>query len=324
MSKRVAGIDVGKQELVGSVARGPGRRFPNTEAGRTAVVAWVRAQAVTHVVCEATGGYERLVVQCLRGTALAVSVAPPTKVRAFARAVGQGAKTDPLDAQLLAHYGEVFDLPVEAAQEEASAEVRALLGRRQQLLEQRIQEHNRLEKGLQGRVKKSCQRHLAWLDKELQHLEEEYQQAIQAKPALAERAALYQSVRGVGVLTAATLLAYAPELGQGSGKAVTALVGVVPWAADSGRHRGYRAIRGGRGLVRRALYMAALSVVRTDTDLGRFYQRLLIGNPGSLICSALVKRKTLDSCFRENDKRGYFRINAKKETTGMTRRERAG
>lgn len=294
MSKRVAGIDVGKQELVVSVARGPGRRFPNTEAGRTAVVAWVRAQAVTHVVCEATGGYERLVVQCLRGTALAVSVAPPTKVRAFARAVGQGAKTDPLDAQLLAHYGEVFDLPVEAAQEEASAEVRALLGRRQQLLEQRTQEHNRLEKGLQGRVKKSCQRHLAWLDKELQHLEKEYQQAIQAKPALAERAALYQSVRGVGMLTAATLLAYAPEWGQGSGKAVTALVGVVPWAADSGRHRGYRAIRGGRGLVRRALYMAALSVIRTDTDLGRFYQRLRQrGKPGKVALVAVMRKLLL-------------------------------
>ena len=247
MTKRVAGIDVGKQEVAVSVARGPGRRFPNTAAGLTAMLAWVQEQAVTHVVCEATGGYERLLVQRLRGTALAVSVAHPPKVRAFARAVGQGAKTDPLDAQILAHYGEVFELPVEAAQEEASAEVRALLGRRQQLLEQRIQEQNRLEKGLQGRVKKSCQRHLAWLDKELKHLEEEYQQAIQAKPELAERAALYQSVHGVGVLTAATLLAYVPELGQGSGKALTALVGLVPWAADSGTHRGYRAIRGGRG-----------------------------------------------------------------------------
>ena len=182
----------------------------------------------------------------------------------------------------MAHYGEVFDLPVEAAQEEASEEVRALLGRRQQLLDQRTQELNRLEKGLRGRVKQSCQRHLAWLDKELKHLEDEYQQAIEARPA-SERAALYQSVRGVGVLTSATLLAYVPELGQGSGKALTALVGLVPWAADSGTHRGYRAIRGGRGLVRRALYMAALSVIRTDTDLGRCYQRLRQrGKPGKV------------------------------------------
>ena len=167
-------------ELAVSVARGPVRWFPNTEAGITAGLAWVQGQAVTQVVCEATGGYERLVVQRVRETDdLTVAVAHPTKVRAFARAVGQGAKTDPLDAQLLAHYGEVFDLPVEAAQEEASAEVRALLGRRQQLLDQRTQERNRLEKGLQGRVKQSCQRHLAWLDKELKRLEEEYQQAIQ-------------------------------------------------------------------------------------------------------------------------------------------------
>ena len=294
MTKRVAGIDVGKQDVAVSVARGPVRRFPNTAAGLTAMLAWVRGQAVTHVVCEATGGYERLVVQRSRGTDLTVSVAHPPKVRAFARAVGQGAKTDPLDAQILAHYGEVFELPVETAQEEASAEVRALLGRRQQLLDQRTQEHNRLEKGLQGRVKKSCQRHLAWLDKELAHLEEEYQQAIQAKPELAERAALYQSVRGVGLLTAATLLAYVPELGHGSGKALTALVGLVPWAADSGTHRGYRAIRGGRGLVRRALYMAALSVIRTDTDLGRWYQGLRRrGKPGKVALVAVMRKLLL-------------------------------
>ena len=294
MPKRVAGIDVGKQEVVGSVARGPVRRFPNTEVGITGLLGWVREQGVTHVVCEATGGYERGLVQRIRGTELAVTVAHPTKVRAFARAVGQGAKTDPLDAQILAHYGEVFDLPVEAAQEAASEEVRALLGRRQQLLEQRTQEQNRLEKGLQGRVKKSCQRHLAWLDKELEQLEEEYQQALQAKPALAERAALYQSVRGVGVLTAATLLAYVPELGHGSGKALTALVGLVPWAADSGTHRGYRAIRGGRGLVRRAIYMAALSVIRTNTDLGRFYQRLRRrGKPGKVALVAVMRKLLL-------------------------------
>ena len=294
MTKRVAGIDVGKQELAVSVARGPVRRFPNTGVGLTAVLAWIREQAVTHVVCEATGGYERVVVQRVRVTDLAMSVAHPTKVRAFARAVGQGAKTDPLDAQILAHYGEVFELPVEAAQEEASEEVRALLGRRQQLLDQRTQELNRLEKGLRGRVKQSCQRHLAWLEKELQQLEEEYQQAIQARPALAERAALYQSVRGVGLLTAATLLAYVPELGQGSGKALTALVGLVPWAADSGTHRGYRAIRGGRGLVRRALYMAALSVIRTDTDLGRCYQRLRQrGKPGKVALVAVMRKLLL-------------------------------
>ncbi|MDE0405123.1 MAG: IS110 family transposase [Nitrospira sp.] len=297
MTKHVAGLDVGKHDRAVSLARGPVRRFPNTPPGVTALAAWVRRHAVTHVECEATGGYERLLVQRLRRTEVAVSGAHPTKVRAFARSVGQGAKTDPLDAQILAHYGEVFDLPVEAAQEEASAEGRALLGRRQQLLDQRTQEHNRLEKGLQGRGKQSCQRHLAWLDKEWQHLEEDYQQAVQAKPELAERAALYQSVRGGaggGMLTAATLLAYVPELGQGSGKALTALVGLVPWAADRGTHRGYRAIRGGRGLVRRALYMAALSVTRTNTDLGQFYRGLRRrGKPGKVALVAVIRKLLL-------------------------------
>ena len=294
MNKIVAGIDVGKQDLAVAVARGPVRRFPNTGPGLTAVLAWVRGQAVTHVVCEATGGYERVLVQRVRTTEFAVVVAHPTKVRAFARAVGQGAKTDPLDAQILAHDGEVFDLPVEAAQEAASEEVRALLGRRQQLLDQRTQELNRWEKGLRGRVKQSCQRHLAWLDKELQHLEEEYQRAIQARPELAERAALYQSVRGVGGLTAATVLAYVPELGQGSGKALTALVGLAPWAQDSGAHRGYRAIRGGRGLVRRALYMAALSAIRANPDLRRVYQGLRRrGKPGKVALVAVMRKLLL-------------------------------
>ena len=192
----------------------------------------------------------------------------------------------------MAHYGEVFELPRAAAQEEASAEVRALLGRCQQLLDQRTQEQQRLEKGLQGRVKQSCQRHLAWVDHELKHLEEEYQQTIQAKPELAERVALYQSGQGVGLLTAATLLAYVPELGQGSGKALTALVGVAPWAADSGTHRGDRAIRVGR--VRRALYMAALSVIRTNTDLGWFYQRLRRrGKPGKVAVVAVMRKLLL-------------------------------
>ena len=294
MTKRVAGIDVGKQAVAVSVARGVVRRFPNTDSGLTAVLTWLRGQAVTHVVCEATGGYERRLVQRVRGTALQITVAHPPKVRAFARAVGQGAKTDPLDAHILAHYGEVLDLPVRPAQVEASAEVRALLGRRQQLLDQRTQEQNRMEKGLEGRVKQSCQRHLAWLDKELQHLEEEYQQAIQAKPELAERVALYQSVRGVGLLTAAMLLAYVPELGQGSGKALTALVGVVPWAADSGAHRGHRAIRGGRAVVRRALYMAALSAIRTNTDRGRWYQGLRRrGKPGKVALVAVMRKLLL-------------------------------
>ncbi len=294
MTKRVAGIDVGKQAVAVSVARGVVRRFPNTDPGLTAVLTWLRGQAVTHVVCEATGGYERRLVQRVRGTALQITVAHPPKVRAFARAVGQGAKTDPLDAHILAHYGEVLDLPVRPAQADASAVVRALLGRRQQLLDQRTQEQNRMEKGLEGRVKQSCQRHLAWLDKELQHLEEEYQQAIQAKPELAERVALYQSVRGVGLLTAAMLLAYVPELGQGSGKALTALVGVVPWAADSGAHRGHRAIRGGRAVVRRALYMAALSAIRTNTDLGRWYQGLRRrGKPGKVALVAVMRKLLL-------------------------------
>ena len=295
MNKIVAGIDVGKQDLVVSVARGPVRRFPNTGAGLTAVLAWVREQAVTHVVCEATGGYERGLVQRVRTTELSVVVAHPTKVRAFAQAVGQGAKTDPLDAQILAHYGKVFDLPVEAAQEEASEEVRALLGRRQQLLDQRTQELNRLEKGLRGRVKQSCQRHLAWLDKELKHLEDEYQQALQARPELGRaRGLVSECVRGGGAHlrhVAGVCAGIGPRLREGADGLGR---GVCHGRRTVGPTGGIGRFAVGGGLVRRALYMAALSVIRTNTDLGRFYQGLRRrGKPGKVALVAVMRKLLL-------------------------------
>ena len=250
-----------------AVARGPGRRCPHTGAGLTAGRAWGREPAVPPVVCDATGGDARGRGHRVRTTERAVGVAPPTKGRAVARAVGPGATTDPLDAQIVAPDGEVCARPVEAAQEEAREAGRARRGRRPPLLAHRPQKLTRLEKGVRGRGTPSCQRQLAWVDKEPKPREDESQHARQARPAVAARAAVSQRVGGVGVLTAAPWLASVPEWGHGSGKALTALVGVGPWAPDSGPHRGDRAIRGGRG--RRAFDLAALSVSRTHTDLGR-------------------------------------------------------
>lgn len=293
--KRVAGIDVGKRELAVSIAVGPVRCYPNTAPGITALLAWVQSDGVTQVVCEATGGYERQVVGRLREAALPVHVAHPAKVRAFAQALGQSAKTDALDAQVLARYGELLALPVhQAVQSPGGEELREVLGRRQQLVEQRVQELGRLEKGMQGHLKKSCERHLAWLDKEIGRLEEAYQQIIQTHPELRERSALYESVRGVGSLTTASLLAYLPELGVGSGKSLTALVGLAPWARDSGGRRGHRAIGGGRGMVRRALYMSALSAVRANPELGQFYRGLRRrGKPGKVALVAVMRKLLL-------------------------------
>ena len=225
---------------------------------------------------------------------MAVQVVHPPRVRSFAQALGQGAKTDPLDAQVLAQYGEVFEVEGQSERDSASRELRGVVGRRQQLVQQRVQELNRLEKGPKGVNKKSCERHVAWLDKEIARLDKALQALVRRHPRLSQRAALYQSVSGVGELTAATLLAYLPELGQGCGKGLTALAGLAPWSHDSGQRQGHRAIRGGRGTVRRALYMAALSAIRFNQELKGFYRRLRRrGKPGKVALVAVMRKLLL-------------------------------
>lgn len=293
MKKVVAGIDVGKRELVVWLTGRGARRFGNQAEGIRALRDWLRADGVTQVVCEATGGYEGRVVERLRADGMAVHVAHPNRVRSFAQALGQGAKTDPLDAQVLAMYGEMFEVEGQSAPDSASRELRELVGRRQQLVQQRVQERNRLEKGLSGANKKSCERHVAWLDKEIARLDNALQALVRRHSQLSQRAALYQSVSGVGALTAATLLAYLPELGQGCGKGLTALAGLAPWSHDSGQHKGRRAIRGGRGTVRRALYMAALSAIRFNPELKGFYRRLRRRGKLGKVALVAVMRKLL-------------------------------
>ena len=291
--KVVAGIDVGKRELVVSVSGGAVRRFENQAGGIRALRDWLGAEGVTQVVCEATGGYEGGVVERLRAGEMAVRVAHPNRVRSFAQALGQGAKTDPLDAQVLVLYGEVFEVEGQPVPDGASEELREVVGRRQQLVQQRVQERNRLEKGLKGVNRKSCERHVAWLDKEIARLDKALQARVRRHPRLSQRAALYQSVSGVGALTAATLLAYLPELGQGCGKGLTALAGLAPWSHDSGQRRGHRAIRGGREKVRRALYMAALSAIRFNPELRGFYRRLRRRGKLGKVALVAVMRKLL-------------------------------
>ena len=294
VQKVVAGIDVGKRQLDVSVAAGPVKRFENTAAGITELLTWLADQGVTLAVCEPTGGYERGLVARVRTSSIALHVAHPNKVRALAKACGQEAKTDGLDARVLSRYGELFDVPVVPAQAEESRGLRDVLTRRHQLMGQRVQEMNRLEKGLTGALRRSCERHIVWLEKEIGRLDEQYEAQLQGHTALADPVSLYQSVRGVGQLTAAVLVAWLPELGQCNGKALTALVGLAPWAHDSGRQRGYRAIRGGRGAVRRALYMAALSALRHNAELRRFYQGLRQrGKPGKVALTAVMRKLLL-------------------------------
>ena len=160
-------------------------------------------------------------------------------------------------------------------------------------MDQRVQERNRLDKGLSGGARRSTERHVEWLDEEIGRMDEEYREALRRNARLAETVALYRSVPGVGELTAASLVAYLPELGKCEGKALTALVGLAPWSRDSGTQRGYRSIRGGRGAVRRVLHMAALSAVRYNEELDRFYRGLRKRGKTGKVALVAVMRKLL-------------------------------
>ena len=291
--KAVVGIDVGKRGLDVSVSQGPVRSFANTAEGIAALLDWIVGQDASEAVCEPTGGYEREVVRRLEESGLPVHVAHPNKVRNFARAAGHEAKTDVLDARVLSHYGEVFNLARRQSDDGAGQELKDLLKRRKDLVDQRVQERNRLEKGLSSGARRSAERHVAWLDEEIGRMDEEYREALNRNTQLSETAALYRSVPGVGELTAASLVAYLPELGKCDGKALTALVGLAPWSRDSGAQRGYRSIRGGRGAVRRVLYLAALSAVRHNEELGHFYRGLRKRGKTGKVALVAVMRKLL-------------------------------
>ncbi len=292
----VAGVDVGKADLDVSVAEGPVVRFNNTAVGLTRLLKHLRALDVTMAVCESTGGYERLLVDRLRKTEIAMYVAHPNRVRAFARACGYEAKTDPRDAQVLSRYGQVFpdaESPARELEPERE-ELQDLLRRRRQLVEQRVRELGRIDKVVTPYVARSSRRHISWLEKEIARLDKEYQAALQRSAPMAQQAALYRTVPGVGPLTAAVLVAHLPELGHWDSKSLTSLVGLAPWSRDSGRKRGRRAIRGGRGLVRRSLYTCAWAVIRHDSEMRRFYRRLRErGKPGNVSVVAVMRKLLL-------------------------------
>jgi transposase len=287
--KHVAGIDVGKRVLDVSLKGESVQRYENTVTGRSRLADGLRQKGVVLVVCEATGGYEHELVLELQDQ-IPVHVAHPNKVRAYAQAVGRLAKTDRLDAEVIRRYGEHLELPVWEGLDPQMLELRALWRRRQQLVGMRSEEKNRLEHG----STESVLRHIAWLDEEIRQLELASCHLLAKVARLSHQAELYRSVRGIGEQTAIMLLSELPELGKLTGPALTALVGLAPWSHDSGKHRGYRAIRGGRAGVRKALYMSALSAIRYDSVVKSFYLKLRKrGKPGKVALVAVMRKLLL-------------------------------
>jgi len=291
MTKPVVGIDVGKAKLdVGLADEKRVRVWANDKAGRAELSDWVVVQKAALVVVEASGGYEAALVSELVSRGVAVALVNPTRVRAFARAEGILAKTDKIDAQVLARFGVTMKPQARVRREEAQVGLNELVTRRRQLVEMLGGEKNRLQTASLA-MQAHLARHLDWLQAEIQDLEQQISQTIEANPAWAETAKRVDSAPGVGPITAATLVADLPELGHLNRQKIAALVGVAPFNHDSGKHRGKRRIFGGRTSVRSVLYMATLSAIRHNPVIKAFYQRLL--DKGKL------KKVALTACMRK-------------------------
>jgi transposase len=287
------GIDVAKAQL--DIALRPtDERWPvaNDDAGIAALVARLQALQPTLIVLEATGGSQRAVVAALAAARLPVAVVNPRQARDFAKATGQLAKTDALDARALAHFAEAVRPTPRPLADAQADELRALLARRRQLVTMRTAEQNRLGSA-PSRLQTDIQAHITWLNERLAMLDDDLDTALRASPVWREREELLRSVPGIGPVCTRTLLLDLPELGTLSRQRLAALVGVAPLNRDSGTRRGSRTIWGGRAHVRATLYMSTLVAVRYNAVLKVFYERLRAAGKTAKVALAACMRKLL-------------------------------
>jgi transposase len=297
------GLDVAKLTLDVAVRpTGETWSVPNDEAGVGQLVTRLRTLGATLIVCEATGGYEYLAVTALVAAGLPIVVANPRQVRDFARGTGQLAKTDALDAAILALFAERVHPTPRALPNEAARLLDALLTRRRQLLEMLTAEKNRL--GMAPRaLHRGLRQHIRWLERQVDDVTTELTALIEASPAWQVKHNVLQSVPGVGPIVSAVLVGELPELGTLTHKQIAALVGVAPLARDSGQWRGKRFIWGGRAPVRTALFLAALCGRRWNPALRPFYERLIAaGKPKKVALIACARKllTILNAMVRDN------------------------
>lgn len=286
------GIDVSKAELVVSV-------YPSGHTWTSATTTAAIEQLVTTVtplqprliVVEATAGYEFPVVSACAAVGLPIAVVNPRQVRAFAQAIGRTAKTDAIDAALLALFGARVQPEVRPLPDEATQALAALVSRRRQLIDMLGAERRRLAQATTGAVRRDLRNHIRWLERRLADVDDEIGGTVQRSPVWRAQEDLLRSVPGIGPIVARTLLAELPELGRLDRRTIAALVGVAPFNRDSGQWRGRRMIWGGRRSIRAALYMAALVASRRNPALARFYQHLRsLGKPAKVALVAVMRK----------------------------------
>jgi len=288
------GIDVSKARLDGH-CRPDGSTFrePNDEPGIAAVVDRLTALRPALIVLEATGGLEAPLAAALAAAGLPVAVVNPRQVRDFARATGTLAKTDALDAAVLAHFAEAIRPEARGLPDEQARQLEAILARRRQLIRMRTAERNRLATVTPKAVRQDLASHIKYLDRRIKQLDGELEEAVRSSAAWREKDDLLRGVPGIGKVVAQTLLAALPELGTTGNRRIVALAGLAPMARDSGTLRGRRRIVGGRGEVRGALYMAVLSAVRFNPVLKAFYGRLRAAGKPPKVAQTAAMRKLL-------------------------------
>lgn len=285
------GIDVSKDRLdVAVLGERLEKQVANTSQGIAQLVEWMQDLQPELIVVEATGGYQRAVAEALFWAGLVVAVVNPARVRQFARACGLLAKTDKLDAQVLAVFGQRVQPRRYEGKSEAGKQLSALLVRRNQVEEMLKAEQNRL-RTISPSLRGSVERMIAHLKEEKKRLDEQIRDLLKEQKAWQEQTEILGSMPGVGMVTTATLLAELPELGKMDRKKIAALVGVAPMNYDSGRKRGYRKTKGGRGDVRSVLYMSTLVATRYNPLIQTQYQQLL--KRGKL------KKVALTACMRK-------------------------
>lgn len=293
MSAVYLGIDVSKKFLDLADTQRYLDRIDNTPKHHARLVKRLVQQQPTLVTVEATGGYERPVVEALMQAGIRVAVVQPACVRHFARSLKLRAKTDKLDAQLIARFAQATRPQPAAKPDPDATRLRALRDRRQQVVEDRVREENRLEACPDPTVQAEIRRSITRLRKLEVSLNEQIEQCIETSQTLKPRAQVLRQVKGVGPHVVAVLLAHLPELGKVNRQQIAALAGLAPYACESGQWKGKRTIYGGRAQVRRLLYLAALTACRWDPALKKFYQRLLEAGKLKKVAIVAVARKLL-------------------------------
>lgn len=288
-----SGVDVSKDYLdLGLFPSMEVKRFSYDKNGLSEMISTLASLKVERIIVEATGGYEAAFVAAASKKKLPVCVVNPRQIRHFAKGIGLSAKTDTIDALVLARFGEMLKPEVRTLSNDDERELEGLLTRREQLIDMRTAEENRLRLSV-GAVIDQIREHIEWLNKRIKDVDTEIAERIKASPIWRAKDELYRREKGVGKVTSAMLIGRLKELGHVNRRQIAALVGVAPLNDDSGNRRGKRRIWGGRADIRSALYMAAISAARTDPQLKAFYQRLVEKGKPRKVALVAVMRKLL-------------------------------